>query len=80
MSSTNIDKPIISPLTNSKTNNDLIGLSINPEIKYFLNKNFGISVGLGGFDYVIYDFQSQNNMWLLNLNPTNWKFGIEILF
>jgi len=80
MSSTNLAYPVISPLTNSKTNNDLIGLSINPEIKYFLNKNFGISVGLGGFDYVIYDFQFKNNMWLLNLNPTNWKFGIEILF
>lgn len=79
MSSSNIVEPVISPLTNSKANNDLIGLSINPEIKYYFNKKFGISVGLGGFDYVIYDFQLKKNMWLLNLNPTNWKFGVQIL-
>ncbi len=80
MSPVNIVSPVIYPSTNSKSNNDLIGLSINPEIKYFFYKNFGISVGLGGFDFVIYDFQLRNNMWLLNLNPTNWKLGIEILF
>lgn len=51
---------------------------ISPELTYFISPKFGINIGLGGIEYSIIDWKSNNSNWTVSFNPNYWKFGIKI--
>ena len=61
---------------NSKT--DYFSVSLSPELTYFITPNFGVCLGLGGIEYSMTDWITDNSNWGINFNPAYWKFGIKI--
>jgi hypothetical protein len=52
---------------------------IRPELSYFLSSKFGISLGLGGIEYSITDWKSDNSEIAVNFNPAYWKLGVKFI-
>jgi len=48
-----------------------------PELSYFFSTNFGLSLGLGGIEYSMIDWKTENSIWAVNFNPVYWKLGIR---
>ncbi|MCW0481678.1 hypothetical protein [Gaoshiqia sediminis] len=57
---------------------DLFGLSLNPELTWFAIEKFGIYLGLGGIEYALSDWDTDNSNWLISFSPAYWTFGIKI--
>jgi hypothetical protein len=68
-----------SSIKNSTT--EIFDVTFYPEVTYFLTKNFGASLSLGGIEYSVLDGKIEDNShWAVNFNHNYWKFGIKILF
>lgn len=61
---------------NSKA--DYFYVNLFPELTYFITPNFGVCLGLGGIEYSMVDWKTDNSNWGINFNPVYWKFGIKI--
>lgn len=57
----------------SKT--DYFSTQICPELTYFISSKFSICLGLGGLEYSLIDWKKEK--WIVNFNPSYWKFGIK---
>jgi hypothetical protein len=71
----------LNDLYSSKENyeNDLFDAIFYPEITYFISKNFGASLSLGGIEYSVIDGNiPDNSHWTINFNHNYWKFGVKI--
>jgi hypothetical protein len=65
-------------VTKSLFVNDYFGVGLNPELTYFVSPKLGICLGLGGVEYSMIDWSSDNTNWIVNFNPNYWKLGIKI--
>ncbi len=61
---------------NSKV--DFFSTKILPELSYFITPEFSFYLGLGGIEYSLVDWETDNSNWTINFNPTDWRFGIKI--
>jgi hypothetical protein len=57
---------------------DLFKVEIIPELTYFISSRFGLSQGLGGIEYSMLDWETDNSSRIINFNPVNWRFGIKV--
>jgi hypothetical protein len=57
---------------------DLVNAEIIPELTYFISSKFGLCLGLGGIEYSMIDWETDNSSWTINFNPVNWRFGIKL--
>jgi hypothetical protein len=51
---------------------------ITPELSYFFVKHVGVYLGLGGFSYIIRDWEKDQSGWVICVQPEVWKVGIKI--
>jgi hypothetical protein len=56
---------------------DLFNAEIFPELTYFVSSKVGLCLGLGGIEYSIIDWKTDNSSWTINFNPINWRLGIK---
>ena len=59
---------------------DLFKVEIIPELTYFISSRFGLSQGLGGIEYSMLDWETDNSSRIINFNPVNWRFGIKVKY
>lgn len=57
---------------------DFFNAKLFPELNYFISSNFSLCLGLGGIEYSMIDWKTDNSNWIINFNPVNWKFGIKM--
>lgn len=57
---------------------DFFSAKILPELTYFISQKFSLCLGLGGVEYSMIDWKTDNSYWIVNFNPAYWKFGIKI--
>lgn len=57
---------------------DLFNAEVVPELTYFISSKFGLCLGLGGIEYSIIDWETDNSNWSINFNPVNWRFGMKL--
>jgi hypothetical protein len=57
---------------------DFFSAKLFPELTYFISANFGLCLGLGGIEYSMTDWKTDNSNWGVNFNPVYWKLGIKI--
>lgn len=50
-----------------------------PELSYFISSKFGLSLGLGGIEYSITDWKSDNSAVAVNFNPSYWTLGVKFV-
>jgi hypothetical protein len=60
--------------------NDYFSSKISPELTYFVSKKFGLNLGLGGIEYALPDWESDNSSWAINFNPKYWRLGVKCMF
>lgn len=58
--------------------NDIFSGKISPEVAYFPVRSFGITLGLGGIEYALADWEANN--WIINFNPSFWCLGLNWKF
>ena len=63
---------------NNSSKIDFFGISILPELSYFISSKFSLYIGLGGASYSFLDWETDNSNWLINFNPTYWNTGVKI--
>lgn len=57
---------------------DFFSADIFPELTYFISTRFSFSLGLGGVSYSLLDWETDNSNWMIDFNPSCWKFGVKI--
>jgi hypothetical protein len=57
---------------------EFMSVLLQPEFHYYFNKKFGLSIGIGGLEYGIGDWDIENNYWVVNFNPNNWTVGLSV--
>jgi hypothetical protein len=57
---------------------DYLGTEVCPELTYFVSKELGLYLELGGVKYSMTDWKMDNSNWTVNFNPNYWKLGIKI--
>jgi hypothetical protein len=62
----------------NESRTDVFGIALNPEITYYLTKNIGLTLCIGGIEYEMYDWETDNSIWDVNFHPKNWEFGVKI--
>jgi hypothetical protein len=60
------------------TETDYISALFQPEFHYYFNKTIGISIGIGGIEYGIVDWNTEYDYWVINFKPNNWTLGLNI--
>ncbi len=55
---------------------NFINLSVQPTLSYYFNSCFGLSLGLGGIEYMkVAD--SDDSQWLFSVSPQYWMLGLN---
>jgi len=57
---------------------DFFSSILFPEVTYFISSNFSLCLGLGGLEYSMTDWKTDNSNWRINFNPVYWRFGIKM--
>jgi hypothetical protein len=60
---------------NSKV--DFFSVKLFPELTYFMTSNCSLCLGLGGIEYSLSDWKTDNSNFVLNFNPAYWRLGIK---
>lgn len=57
-----------------------LGFGISPELDYFISKKVGIKANFNGLNYTYTSYKNENksNRFSVNLNPSNWEFGVFV--
>lgn len=77
ISSGSTDVPIL--YTNKADDTtDFAGAAIIPELNYYFSNVFGLSLGLGGIQYSLTKWKTENSSFSVNFNPSNWQIGAKI--
>jgi len=61
-----------------ETKTDYFSTSLLPELTYFISDKTGFTLGLGGIEYALNDWKSENSSFTINFNPNNWLVGVKI--
>jgi len=61
----------------NESESDYFSTQLCPELSYFISTNFGLSLGLGGIEYSMIDWKTENSNWAVNFNPVYWKLGVK---
>ena len=59
---------------------DYFSTSILPELTYFVTNKIGLTLGVGGLEYALTGWDTENSNFTLNFNPNNWQLGMKIQF
>ncbi|GHT25602.1 hypothetical protein AGMMS4957_20710 [Bacteroidia bacterium] len=59
---------------------DCFAMQLSPELRYFLSDNIGVSLGLGGVQLSLVDWEWDSKQWIANFNPAYWKLGMVVAF
>ena len=59
---------------------DYFSTKISPELTYFLSNKIALNLGLGGVEYVLTDWESNNSSWAVDFNPNYWRLGMKMVF
>lgn len=59
---------------------DFTSVSLKPQITYFISKSIGLNLSLGGFEYGFYDWDFENDLWILSFNTNLWRLGVNYSF
>ncbi|WP_423129590.1 hypothetical protein [Gaoshiqia sp. Z1-71] len=62
----------------SEAETDYFRVKLYPELTYFLGQRFGLSLGLGGMEYSLYDWEQDTSDWQVNFDPTYWRLGFKL--
>ena len=62
----------------SEAETDYFRVKLYPELTYFLGQRFGLSLGLGGMEYSLYDWEQDTSGWQVNFDPTYWRLGFKL--
>jgi hypothetical protein len=76
-----IEYPLSSEYVNAYEENadaDYLRANLFPELTYFATSNVGLCLGLGGIEYSMTDWKTDNSSWVINFNPEYWRFGIKL--
>lgn len=57
---------------------DIFSSSFYPELVYFIRPNIGLNIGMGGVEYTMLDWKTDNSNWVINFNPLQWRDGIKV--
>jgi len=57
---------------------DIFSSSFYPELVYFIRPNIGLNIGMGGVEYTMLDWKTDNSNWVINFNPSQWRYGIKV--
>jgi len=63
-----------------ETKADYFSTSILPELTYFITNKIGLTIGVGGLEYALRGWDTENSNFTLNFNPNNWQLGMKIQF
>ncbi|GHT42266.1 hypothetical protein AGMMS49965_13430 [Bacteroidia bacterium] len=66
--------------TSSTSKYKFFAMQLSPELRYFLSNNIGVSLGLGGVQLSLVDWEWDSKQWLANFNPAYWKLGLIVAF
>ncbi len=85
--SSNFSGPLSGPFSNpitvasTKDFTDYYGLSLSPEILFFVTKKIGLRANFNGFSFVKKDAfaTKKTTEYSFDLNPSNWTFGVFVL-
>jgi hypothetical protein len=75
---------LLSPTTNymyvssADSKADFFSNMIYPEVLYFLGEKTSLSLGLGGIQYALTDWDTHNAEVAVNFNPVHWKLGVKM--
>lgn len=50
-----------------------------PELTYCILPKLAFSLGLGGIEYAIVDWEKDHTSWEVNFHPNNWRFGMKVI-
>ena len=59
---------------NDTKKSQYLGITLQPELCYFLTNRLGFIVKLGGVGFT--DFEGQDQHWTLSMNPSYWSYGL----
>jgi hypothetical protein len=59
---------------------DYASFSIQPKITFFVSNSIGLNLGLGGFEYGFFDWDSDNDLWILSFSTNLWRLGVNFAF
>ncbi len=62
-----------------RTETDYFSTRLIPELTWFFSSKFGLYLTLGGIEYSILDWKSNNSQWDINFNPSHWILGIQFI-
>jgi hypothetical protein len=72
-----VDVPVV--YTNkAEDKTDFASTAIIPELNYYFSNNFGLTLGLGGIQYSLTKWKTENSSFTVNFNPSNWQIGAKI--
>ena len=49
-----------------------------PSLSYFINSKMGLYIEIGGINYNLIDWETDNSSFSFNFNPNHWRFGISL--
>lgn len=70
----------ISVYSESEQKFEYASASLLPEISYYITPAFGLSLGLGGVEYALVDWESDNSTFVIDFHPRNWRLGLRMKF
>jgi hypothetical protein len=74
-----IDNNHVSGGSSGSSSTYYFSAQICPELSYFISSKFGLSMGLGGIEYSLTDWKSENSAFAVNFNPAYWKLGVKFI-
>lgn len=64
----------------STDNADYASFSLQPQITLFISKSIGLNLSLGGFEYGFFDWDFENDLWVLSFSTNLWRLGVNFAF
>lgn len=62
----------------SNYNPKFFNARFSPELTWFISSKLGLYLGLGGLEYTISEWDSDNSSFIINFNPSNWRLGVSL--
>jgi hypothetical protein len=64
--------------SSKESEDDFFSAQLGPEINYFITPKFSACLSLGGIEYGMFNWETDNSLWAVNFNPVYWKLGLKI--
>lgn len=63
-----------------KTETHVLGVSVYPQLTYYISERVGLNLIAGGAEFGFYDWDEENNYWLISFSPKYWRVGLNVVF